>query len=70
MRYHSDSQTIPASSREENVPGGLENSELARTSMARQPVEFPPRTLSEPVGISGLLAYIRLSAACAAFDRD
>lgn len=70
MRYHSDPQTTPASAWVPNVPGGRVISDLARPFPAGQPVEFSPAMLAEPAGIGSSLTHIRLSAVCAAFDRD
>ncbi|KGD76725.1 hypothetical protein HA49_04355 [Tatumella morbirosei] len=70
MRYRSDSQSAPATGWVPNVPGGQMISSLARPLPAGQPVELSPAILAEPAGIGSSLTHIRLSAVCAAFDRD
>ena len=70
MRYHGDTQATSTTGWVPNVPGGLVISDLARPVPAGQPVEFSPAILAESAGIGSSLTHIRLSAVCAAFDRD
>ncbi len=70
MRYHRDPPATPNAGWVPNVPGGLAIGELARPLPTGQRDDYSSPVFSESSGIGSSLTHIRLSAACAAFDRD